>query len=94
MLLIDADHSYDGVRNDFERWLPHVAPGGLIVFHDYLMNDIARYVDDAVLMDHRVSNAPGELLPNVYGVTKLATAPLPHLSDGSQKRPVGTLVPA
>lgn len=94
MLLIDADHSYDGVRNDFERWLPHVAPGGLIVFHDYLMHDIARYVDGAVSMDHRVSSVPGELLPNMYGVTKLAMLTSPHVHEVSQTLPMDTLVPA
>ena len=45
-LLIDADHSYEGVRRDFEAWSPLVAPGGLIVFHDYLMSEagVARFV--------------------------------------------------
>jgi predicted O-methyltransferase YrrM len=34
LLHIDADHSYDGVRADFEHWSPHVAKGGLVVFDD------------------------------------------------------------
>lgn len=38
LLFIDADHSYDGVRADFEtyRWL--VRPGGMIAFHDIKMD--------------------------------------------------------
>ncbi len=87
MMLIDADHSYDGVRNDFERWLPHVAPSGLIVFHDYLMPDIARYVDDAASLDPRVSSVPGQLVPNGYGVTKLATTPSAHVREAPQTIP-------
>jgi predicted O-methyltransferase YrrM len=34
VLLIDGDHSYDGVRADFELYSPLVRPGGLIAFHD------------------------------------------------------------
>jgi predicted O-methyltransferase YrrM len=34
LLMIDADHSYEGVKKDFEFWSPLVADGGLIVFDD------------------------------------------------------------
>lgn len=33
-LFIDGDHSYEGVRNDFEMYAPMVRKGGLIAFHD------------------------------------------------------------
>ena len=33
-LFIDGDHSYDGVRQDYESYAPLVRPGGLIGFHD------------------------------------------------------------
>src|SRR4051794_31217464 len=33
-LLIDGDHTYDGVRRDFEDYGPLVRPGGMIAFHD------------------------------------------------------------
>jgi predicted O-methyltransferase YrrM len=33
-LMIDADHSYDGVRRDFELYAPLVRDGGLVAFHD------------------------------------------------------------
>jgi predicted O-methyltransferase YrrM len=33
-LLIDADHSYEGVKQDFEVYGPLVREGGLIAFHD------------------------------------------------------------
>jgi predicted O-methyltransferase YrrM len=33
-LFIDGDHSYDGVRHDFESYSTLVRPGGLIGFHD------------------------------------------------------------
>ena len=31
---IDGDHTYDGVRRDFELYKPLVRPGGIIAFHD------------------------------------------------------------
>jgi predicted O-methyltransferase YrrM len=34
LLFIDGDHSYEGVRADFENYAPLVRPGGLIAFHD------------------------------------------------------------
>lgn len=34
LLFIDADHSYEGVKRDFELYSPLVAPGGVIAFHD------------------------------------------------------------
>ena len=36
VLMIDGDHTYAGVRKDFEEYAPLVRAGGLIVFHDIL----------------------------------------------------------
>lgn len=33
-LFIDGDHSYEGVKKDFELYSPLVRAGGVIVFHD------------------------------------------------------------
>jgi predicted O-methyltransferase YrrM len=37
-LLIDGDHSYPGVKQDFIQFRDLVRPGGLIAFHDILAN--------------------------------------------------------
>jgi predicted O-methyltransferase YrrM len=34
LVFIDADHSYDAVRQDWENWSPFVRPGGAVAFHD------------------------------------------------------------
>ena len=34
LVFIDADHSYDAVRNDFLAWSPKLASDGLIALHD------------------------------------------------------------
>lgn len=40
-LFIDGDHSYDGVKADYEMYGPLVRPGGLIAFHDIVPGDAA-----------------------------------------------------
>jgi predicted O-methyltransferase YrrM len=36
MIFIDGDHSYPGVKHDWELFVPHVGPFGVVVFHDTL----------------------------------------------------------
>lgn len=51
LLLIDGDHSYSGVKRDFELYAPLVAPGGLVIFHDILHHPGAEDVQVDVLWD-------------------------------------------
>jgi len=37
-LFIDGDHSYNGVKEDFETYGPLVKNGGMIAFHDIILN--------------------------------------------------------
>ena len=34
VLFIDGDHTYEGVKKDFEMYSPFVKKGGVIIFHD------------------------------------------------------------
>lgn len=38
ILFIDGDHTYAGVKTDFELWSPLVRPGGMVIFHDILFH--------------------------------------------------------
>jgi len=38
VLFIDGDHSYGGVKADWEMYAPLVAPDGLIAFHDIVLH--------------------------------------------------------
>lgn len=35
---IDANHSYEGVKYDFEKAFEHLAPAGIVTFHDALVD--------------------------------------------------------
>ena len=85
-LLIDADHSYEGVRADFRLWSPLVVGGGLVVFDDYLMPEVARFVDAEVRSDRQFEITPGRIAPNLMAVTKkpvFAAGPKPVVRQPS-----------
>ncbi|MGD0995616.1 MAG: class I SAM-dependent methyltransferase [Candidatus Bathyarchaeia archaeon] len=44
-LFLDGDHTYDGVKADFDMYSPLVRKGGLIVFHDICMESFANYTE-------------------------------------------------
>lgn len=44
-MFIDADHSYDAVKTDFDLYAPLVSEGGVIALHD-TMNP--RWIDNGV----------------------------------------------
>jgi predicted O-methyltransferase YrrM len=37
-LFIDGDHTYAGVKQDFEMYSPLVRKGGLVAFHDIVLH--------------------------------------------------------
>ncbi|RJG40884.1 CmcI family methyltransferase [Mesorhizobium sp. DCY119] len=60
VVVIDGDHSYEGVKFDFENYSKLVRPGGYIIVDDYDVDewpDIKRYVDSEV-----------EGLPHLYRI--------------------------
>jgi predicted O-methyltransferase YrrM len=66
LILVDGDHTYRGVRADYEHWRPHLRAGGHLLLHDAVRNgrlstgeeSVARLVaeierDDAVYFERR-----------------------------------------
>lgn len=87
VLLIDADHSYDGVRQDFELWSPLVAPGGVIIFHDYDVPEVRRFVDAEVRGRSGLTLSPGPVAPNVMAVTKCVASVEPAPRPAGRRPP-------
>jgi len=50
LLFIDAEHTYEACRADFEAWEPKVVPDGCIALHDYALKgeqgEVKRYIDE------------------------------------------------
>jgi predicted O-methyltransferase YrrM/predicted nucleic acid-binding Zn-ribbon protein len=56
VLVIDGDHSYDGVKADFERYAEFVVEDGILIVDDYGSEDwpeVTRYVNEIVSKDER-----------------------------------------
>jgi cephalosporin hydroxylase len=99
-LLIDADHSYEGVKADFESWFPLVTLGGTVVFHDYTMRDggVGAYVDREVIGRTDVRKHPFATPANVFALIKTEPASPParkHTDQGVRRvRPTKLAVSA
>ena len=63
LVFFDGDHSYDGVRRDWESFRPLLAPGAVVAFHDVgWAEGVQRLVAEAV--EPRAAWAGR--LPNLY----------------------------
>lgn len=46
LLFIDADHSYEGCKADFENFFPFVIGNGIVVFHDSEREPVKRVIEE------------------------------------------------
>lgn len=46
-LMIDGDHSYEGVRDDIANYLPKMKPGGIVAGDDYLWPGVTKAFHEA-----------------------------------------------
>lgn len=56
VVIIDGDHSFDGVKADFELYADMVAPGGVLIIDDYGSKDwpeVTAYTKDVIEHDAR-----------------------------------------
>jgi len=74
-LFIDGDHSYEGVKADFEAWSPYVVVGGIVAFHDRNVDGVKKLLDDLQSL---------ELLQFVENVDELALFRLIRREYGEQ----------
>ncbi len=77
-LFIDGDHSWDGIRGDWEGWARHVAPAGVVCLHDSRATPSrpiadagsARYTAEVIARDPRF-----EVVEAVESLTVLVRRP-------------------
>lgn len=65
-LFIDGDHSYEGVKQDFEMYSPLVREGGVIAFHDILDTELHRHAGCRV--DRLWQELTGKYIQRVFSV--------------------------
>ncbi|MGB7275494.1 MAG: TylF/MycF/NovP-related O-methyltransferase, partial [Geitlerinemataceae cyanobacterium] len=95
-ILVDGDHTYEGVRQDILNYYPLLASGGIMLFHDYLppLDEDNR---EAILF-HHAGNEPGirqacqELMENTYSCEVLEL-PLLYPSDPTQTQAHLPIIP-
>lgn len=58
LLFIDGDHTYEGVKSDFEKYRLLVKDGGLIVFHDVVPDLTTRMGSDVPLSKSYAGGVP------------------------------------
>jgi predicted O-methyltransferase YrrM len=52
IVIIDADHSYFGICNDYKNYNSKIRNGGLFIFHDYgdsMWTDIKKFCDEMIV---------------------------------------------
>jgi predicted O-methyltransferase YrrM len=58
-VFVDGNHTYEGLRQDWEDWSPLIEPGGIIALHDSLLPEgkldagSVRYSNEVVVHDPR-----------------------------------------
>lgn len=73
VLIIDGDHSYAGVKTDFENYAPLVRVGGYVIFDDYAVSDwpdVQKFVDDEMKSRDWLAHVGNEWRTSVYRVVK------------------------
>ena len=49
LLIVDGDHSYEGVKYDFDTYFPLLQPGGHVIFDDYNVKEwpgVQKFIDE------------------------------------------------
>lgn len=89
VLFVDGDHSYEWVSHDLNAYVPLVAPGGLIIVHDYLEDDFVEHPEELFALtgscDWGIGRACDEVLIGKYGC-KLESLPLLYPDNREQSR--------
>jgi hypothetical protein len=76
LLWIDGDHTYEGVKRDFECWLPHLAVDAVIAIDDSIKPDLG----PRQLINELVGGGQFKEIQRVGKVTVIARKEFSHVS--------------
>jgi FkbM family methyltransferase len=77
LLIIDGDHSFAGVKGDFENYSPFVRPGGFVIFDDYGAQDwpdVKRFIDAEMPSHQRFVPVGAEWRTSIFRAVKAETS--------------------
>lgn len=96
LIFVDGDHRYEAVCMDIRNYYPLLAPGGIMVFHDWLplLDDDNR---EPIFLQHAgtepgVREACGELMEELYGCVPLEL-PVLYPDDPTQTQAHLPIIP-
>jgi len=95
LILIDGDHSYEGVCRDIRNYYPLLAPGGLLIFHDYLPplnHENREFILERTAGKPGVGEACREIAEGELGLVPLAL-PLIYPQDPVQTMACQPIIP-
>jgi predicted O-methyltransferase YrrM len=84
-VFIDGDHSYQGLKDDWESWSPLVAGGGIVALHDSRSTP-SRPIDDAGSVRYTAEMIVTDTRFSVLDVIDSLTV-LRRISDMSKSKP-------
>jgi len=95
-IMVDGNHSYEGVRQDIVDYYEVLAPGGIMIFHDFLPSLNAE--NQAAIFFHHGGNEPGirkaclEVIEGMFGAVPVVL-PLLYPTDTTQTQPHLPVIP-
>lgn len=73
LAFVDGDHTYEGVRADYERWKDLLAPGGHLLFHDAVDRPpYGSYDEPVARVVAEIERDPGSRLTRTEGAGSIA----------------------
>jgi len=76
-IFIDGDHSWEGIKGDWESWREHIMPGGIVCLHDTQNrpgSGSERYMNEIISVDPAF-----ELITSVWSLSVLRRKPVEGL---------------
>jgi tetratricopeptide (TPR) repeat protein/predicted O-methyltransferase YrrM len=95
-IFVDGDHTYEGVRRDIAEYYPLLAPGGIMLFHDYLP-PLDR-TNRQFILAHHANTEPGirracQEMMDLHFAAEPIELPLLYPDDPTQTQPHLPIIP-